>query len=678
MKRLLFLSIFLQSCHLSGQDYPRQEINFQQVADELGGFQDGESDHERIQENLMQYLAHPLDLNAATAEELKSLHILNETQIQSLIQHRASSGEFISVYELQAVPEFDLSDIYRLIPFVTVADPNSSINASLLKRIRHAGDNYVLFRYSQALQKKAGFLSPGEHAFRGSPSKVYIRCRTSKPGDFSFGVTLEKDEGESIEWNPSAGMHGFDYISFHGQLMNKNRIQNLIIGDFQGQFGQGLTLGAAQGLGKGGETITGIRRSNIGFVPFTSAYEAGGLRGIALTLKLQGHFRIHTFASSNLRDGNFDQGDSVITALQTTGLHRTQAELANRKTIREQNAGIVIQYQRGALDAGLICHLNKYAHEILKTPSPYNQFAFGGTSNVNAGFYLNYAVQNFSFFSEAAKSVSGGTGLIAGVLGSLSPKFDLSLVVRSYDRNFYTVYGSSLSENTQPQNERGMYWGWKHKFNRRFSIAGYMDLFRFPWLRFRNYRPSYGSEWLLRFDYQPSRKILLTMQMRTETKERNASAESPSYFVQSGRKQNFLINTQYGIGQTLRLRTRVQYSEYQLAAKITSGICLIQDLFVERGRLKCNLRYALFDTEDYDNRQYAYENDVWLAYSLPAYDGRGVRKVVVVQYKLTKAISFWLRLARTRYTDRSSSGSGPDLVMGNIRDEIRFQAMFRF
>ncbi len=94
--------------------------------------------------------------------------------------------------------------------------------------------------------------------------------RASKPGDFSFGFTLEKDEGEKLQWNPSQKMYGFDYISFHGQLLNKKRIINLLVGDFQGQFGQGLTLGIS-GVGKGGETITSIRRSNIGFVPYTSA-----------------------------------------------------------------------------------------------------------------------------------------------------------------------------------------------------------------------------------------------------------------------------------------------------------------------------------------------------------------------------------------------------------------------
>ncbi len=37
-----------------------------------------------------------------------------------------------------------------------------------------------------------------------------------------------------------------------------------------------------------------------------------------------------------------------------------------------------------------------------------------------------------------------------------------------------------------------------------------------------------------------------------------------------------------------------------------------------------------------------------------------------------------MRFSRTRYANRDASGSGMDTVGGNIRDEIKFQAMFRF
>jgi hypothetical protein len=601
-------------------------------------------------------------------------------QVQGIIHYREHTGDFLSVYELQSVPELEASDIYRILPFIIVTDPTSRINATLINRIQFEGENYFLLRYSQGLQKKEGFLtSKADDRFAGSPAKMYVRFRSSRPGDFSFGFTAEKDEGEKFQWNPSAKQYGFDYISFHAQLLHKKEIKNIILGDFQAQFGQGLILGGGFGMGKSGETVAPIRRSNIGFTPYTSVFEAGGFRGIAGTFAITKRILCSSFLASNRRDANLtNEQDVSISSFQNTGLHRNTKELEKRKSIQEDNAGIVMQYQTKNFDIGVLTHWINFSQPVNKQAMPYNQFVFEGKSNINSGIYLNYTWQNLSFFSEAARSMHGGTAMIAGMLGSLSPKFDFTILARTYGRNFYSFYGSALSENTTAQNERGIYWGWKYRFSRAFSIGGYTDLFYFPWLKFRSYKPSHGGEYLLRFDYQPSRKMLLTVQVRTETKERNRSAGNILYEVSPGRKRNFLITSQYGVGQPFRFKTRVQYSQYSINQKTTDGVALIQDLHVEQGKFEFNLRYCLFDTDDFDNRQYAYESDVWLAYSLPAYDGRGVRKVLVVTYKLNRHWSLWCRFSRTRYADRVESGSGVEAIHGNVRDEVKIQVMIRF
>jgi hypothetical protein len=91
------------------------------------------------------------------------------------------------------------------------------------------------------------------------------------------------------------------------------------------------------------------------------------------------------------------------------------------------------------------------------------------------------------------------------------------------------------------------------------------------------------------------------------------------------------------------------------------------------GKISLTARYALFDTEDYDNRQYVYENDVWLAFSLPAYEGKGVRNYLLLSYKLNRHISAWVRFSHVRYTDREEIGSGYDLIEGNTRNDVKFQ-----
>ena len=89
-------------------------------------------------------------------------------------------------------------------------------------------------------------------------------------------------------------------------------------------------------------------------------------------------------------------------------------------------------------------------------------------------------------------------------------------------------------------------------------------------------------------------------------------------------------------------------------------------------------RYALFDTDDYDNRLYAYESDAWLSFAFPPYYGKGVRNYLLLQYRLTHKIDVWVRWGHTRYTDRTTIGSGGEIIAGDTRNDIKLQARIKF
>src|SRR5688572_4199858 len=358
MRVTLLIVFIIAAKHVCAQEYPRKEIDLNQVTDELYGLPDTDANYDELYENLLQLISSPLNLNKATAEEFRFIKILSESQIDHLLNYRREHGKFISVYELQAIPEFDLAILHKLAPFVTVKDELNTLNTSLLKRIKKEGDNYVLVRYERTLQNKRGFENqePEASRFSGSPDKLYLRFRSSRPGDFSIGFTAEKDPGEQIQWSPSNRYYLTDYFSYHLQLQNKGKLKNLIIGDYQNQFGQGLMLGSVLGMGKGGETITTIRRSNIGLLPYTSAYEGGAMRGLGFTVKVTEHWQVTGFFSKVTKDGTItsDDEEEKISAFQTTGLHRNENELAKRKIIGEKNWGTIIQFDHSGLNAGIM------------------------------------------------------------------------------------------------------------------------------------------------------------------------------------------------------------------------------------------------------------------------------------------------------------------------------------
>ncbi|MGC3948638.1 MAG: hypothetical protein QM762_29750 [Chryseolinea sp.] len=89
-------------------------------------------------------------------------------------------------------------------------------------------------------------------------------------------------------------------------------------------------------------------------------------------------------------------------------------------------------------------------------------------------------------------------------------------------------------------------------------------------------------------------------------------------------------------------------------------------------------RYAIFDTDNYDNRLYSYENDVLFAYSMPAYNGMGIRKMLMLQCNITKELTIWLRYAETTISLPENLTPGIQIEHYAADREVRFQLRIQF
>jgi hypothetical protein len=106
-----------------------------------------------------------------------------------------------------------------------------------------------------------------------------------------------------------------------------------------------------------------------------------------------------------------------------------------------------------------------------------------------------------------------------------------------------------------------------------------------------------------------------------------------------------------------------------------SGYLIYQDIVWKNrsDKISLALRYSLFDTDSYDERIYAYENDVLYAFSVPVYYYKGNRGYIILRYKIISSISCWLRFSHTYFSNRSTIGSGLDEIEGNSKSEIKIQ-----
>lgn len=685
---LLYMPLSLAAQELQA---PKREIDLQQFIEQLFPVQDDDIPYEDLYEALFLFFTQPLDLNQATAEDLKSLFILTEPQIQSFYRHLARNGKLLSVYELQAIPGWDLATINRLLPFVTVKSTGlQEDNRSLLQRISESGKGMFLQRYERVLENRAGYMPRSDTvlpAYLGSADKLYTRFRLNRAHDFSFGFTLEKDAGEPIAWNPAQKQYGADFFSWHAMLYQQGRFRKIVVGDFQLQYGQSLVFGSGFSIGKGAETITTIRRSSTGLRPFTSVLESGFFRGAALTYRLSSRLDITAFYANNPRDAllqeNIDSTTVQTTSfgsLQQSGLHRTRRELMAKHSIREQSAGAVLHFssKNRRLQLGATSLFTHFNHYWKRNTQLYKQFEFSGHQNFTGSIFGEYNWQNLNFFVEAAQSRSGGKAIVAGSLLALSSSLDLSLLARRYDRNFHSFYGTAFAEGSRPVNEKGIYWGLKYKPVPQFFITAYYDRFYFPWLRYRVDAPSEGHEYLIRANYQPSRQLLLYGQFRQEVKDLNNLQKPPLRIPETGRKRNYILHLDFAPSATISLRSRVQWSSYLFSGIRTNGYTLVQDVSWQGKRLRFSGRIALFDTDDYANRQYVYEKDVLWAFSIPAYYGKGIRNYLLAQYKINRHLTLWVRWARTTYVDRDVISSGNEKIDGPMINQVKTQIRWIF
>src|ERR1700759_2714411 len=153
---LLFLPVMIGfSVRCPGQDLPEFRKEQLEVMAEKNNAEPTDDSYEL---DLTEFARHPLNLNAASADDLIQLHLLNILQIRNFISYRKLLGLLLSVHELQAIPGWDLTTVRRLIPYIRVGRDESVYTA--LKERWKGGDASILLRAGQVLEKSKGFEKP--------------------------------------------------------------------------------------------------------------------------------------------------------------------------------------------------------------------------------------------------------------------------------------------------------------------------------------------------------------------------------------------------------------------------------------------------------------------------------------------------------------------------------------
>lgn len=646
-----------------------------------------EIDYTMLVDQLTQYLQKPLNLNTATREDLDELILLDEIQINNLFRHIAKNGKLISLYELQSIDGFDLQTIRSIAPYVVVSGDIDNVRFTLRDMFKY-GKNDVFFRYQQVLEEQEGY-APSDSTtsqnsrFAGSPARLYMRYRFTYSNHVSWGITAEKDQGE--EFFKGTQKQGFDFYSAHFFLRNIGKMRALAIGDFQAQFGQGLTFWSGLAFGKTADGAS-IKRNATGLKAYTGADENLFLRGVGTTWQF-GKFQATGFFSHKNIDGSVSVDTTrdeitTITSFLTSGLHRTPSEIAKRKTVSETIYGGNVSYIQRNLRIGITAVHYVFGTNYQKTDKLYNLYEFSGKQNTNAGIDYNYIFRNFNFFGEVSMSANGSIAHTNGLLLSVDPRLTFVAMYRSFPRDFQAVYANAISENSRILNEKATYFGFRAQILKSWNLMGYMDIFKFPWLRYQVDAPSKGYEYLAQLTFSPSKTLETYFRIRRQMKQINTNDDELTIdYLDDYFTTNYRFNITYKVSPSIQLRSRIEHVTYERGNdEIEKGWLMYQDITYKslKSPLSLSFRYALFDTDSYNARVYAYENDVLYAFSIPAHYYKGSRTYLTLRYNIIRGIDVWLRYAVTFYNNRNVISSGTSEIQGNTKSEIKAQIRFRF
>ena len=219
-------------------------------------------------------------------------------------------------------------------------------------------------------------------------------------------------------------------------------------------------------------------------------------------------------------------------------------------------------------------------------------------------------------------------------------------------------------------------------FIKSLKLSAYFDNFQFNWLSYRVSAPSNGHDYFLQLDYSPARDFQFTTYLRQEIKQQDFSDITEGLKKQTDiNKLKYRFQISYKVLRNITLKNRFEQIIYNDGINpVSKGYLIYQDLVYKPKIIPFSFyfRYALFDTDDYNSRLYAYESDVLYAFSIPAYYGKGSRFYTMIKIKLRKNIDFWLRYSQTYYVDRNVISSGLTEIDGNTKSEIKMQIKIKF
>lgn len=657
----------------------------------LSGEEDEEGEDEQLLLDLYEIHLHPLNLNAFDIREFRELPFLDEMQLIDLMDYALRHRPVLSTGELMAVRSLDWRTRRLLQLFCTAGPTGGTHTGTLLdtlinERRKPVIDNELTVRGDIPLYTKVGFANYSAEELAASPNKVYqgsqpylsLRYTLNVDKRVEAGLMLEKDVGEE----------GVDYWAAYAVLHQLGAIETLAVGHFRASFGLGLAINNGTSFGKM-MMLSSIGRTDRGFRRHSSMSETGYLQGAGVTVRVGESWRLSAYASSKDTDGTINSDSTGLSSLKTDGLHRTLLEKSKKGIVTKTDVGGNVQWQRGRWKLSGTVAYTHYSIPLMPkydtTSSLYRLYNAQGTDFLVGSLCYGYTARRVRFTGETAMSKGGHLATLNMLQTELSGH-KLTLIFRSYDKQFVSVNGRSFSENSSPQNESGLYVGWSYNLSRHWQAQAYVDGMYFPWMKYQVSGSSYAVDAQAQLVYNQGAHNL-SLRYRVKSKQRDISiTDSTAQLMFSTTQSLRLVHTWQATKQLSLKTSAIGSCAHRPDTGSEWGFSLGEQLTwrkrLHMGRRTNTLRLTggltYFHTDSYSARVYAYEPGMRYSFNMRAFYYHGLRAVAMASVPIVDGLDVTAKIGCTKYFDRETIGTGLDEILQSHREDIQLQAHWKF
>lgn len=563
---------------------------------------------------LQEYISNKVNINDTIA--MASLPFLSPFQLKALSNYIILHGQLLSFKELAFVPGFD-SATRALLEIMTTVEPYAVDSKWQWWQGRHS----VVTGIGGTVEQATGY---SDSIYAGDNLRALFCYTYSYLNRVNVRFVADKDPTEA--WGKG------NFYGYHLMLNDIGRVEKLIVGRYNLQFGQGLTL------------WTGLRPFS--FIGQTPVHYGSGVR-----------------PSSAFYEEDYQEG---VAATVNVGLGMHLSAFMSR-TGGENMLGGHVTYRNGNLVIGLTGVYTSLDDSLSLNDYVYNQNYFQGKKLGNFGVDVAWQWSKILLYGEGSMSSEGKPAVIAGatITGSGDNRFGVSY--RYYDVLYHNLHaqGYSIGRN---QGEQGVTFDAQTRLPFGVFAVISADIHNFPSLRYAAYSPSSGTWFRLRLGRSFGRHVDCALRYAYRQKERNVpNIDSTSYLGERTLRQQVQGEVKANVG-VWQFSARAMYSLFESRnGEPQKGWLVAQSARYTNKGLQATASAAWFDVDGYYARLYLSESSLQYAWSMPMLTGRGVRASVVLRYAFNKSWSIAAKYALSWYPNQESLGSGAAQTNGPRR-----------